>query len=197
MARALVPAIAILLAMALPGDTSASEAAPDPRWGVMVFGGNLLDNKWDQVFLEPQALKFENSYLFGGAIHRRIARPFDWMDVEVEVNGVKHFGAQRHWEVNGPLVTGRITRFPWSHWFDMSAAFGLGPSFASEVPRLEGRNEGSSERVLMHWFIELDTALPAENWRAVWRLHHRSTSYGLMGDDGGSNALMLGIRRQF
>lgn len=196
MLRVALAALSLLIAAQAP-TAAATGAPPDPRWAAMVFGGNLLDNKWDQVFLEPQNLKFENAYLIGLAVHRRVARPFSFLDVEVEVNATRHFGDQRHWEVNGPLLTGRITRFPWSHWLDTSAAFGLGPSYANRVPRLEGINEGSSERLLMYWFIEVDAALPAENWRAVWRLHHRSTGYGTFGDDGGSNALTIGIRRQF
>jgi hypothetical protein len=29
------------------------------------------------------------------------------------------------------------------------------------------------------------------------RLHHRSTAYGLFGNDGGANALTLGVRYAF
>lgn len=197
MVRAALAALALLVAPHLPTAAAATEVPPDPRWSAMVFGGNLLDNNWGQVFAEPQNLKFENSYLIGLAVHRRIARPFNWLDIEIEANATRHFGGQRHWEINAPLLTGRITRFPWSHRLDTSAAFGIGPSYASRVPRLEGANEGSSERLLTYWFIEVDAALPFENWRAVWRLHHRSTAYGTFGDDGGSNALTLGIRRRF
>jgi hypothetical protein len=31
----------------------------------------------------------------------------------------------------------------------------------------------------------------------VGRLHHRSTAFGLFGEDGGANALVLGLRHRF
>jgi len=31
-------------------------------------------------------------------------------------------------------------------------------------------------------------------WAASLRIHHRSVAYGLMGDEGGMNAVGLGVR---
>jgi hypothetical protein len=175
----------------------ASPALADRPKAVTVFGGNLLDNVWEDVFLAPQDLTFEKSYIVGGAGSVVIAEPVEGLRLELEAQLVRHFGDQDHWEANLPILTARWSRFPWSDAFDMSAAYGLGLSWTSEKPVLEVQSEGDSEQLMAYWMIELDAALPVPDWRVVARLHHRSTAYGLFGDDGGSNALVLGMRRAF
>lgn len=181
----------------LVGLAAAHGAQAEGTRALTVFGGNLLDNVWEDVFLAPGDLRFEKSYLVGVAGAVTVAEPFDGLTVELEAQLVRHVGDQDHWEANLPIVTGRWSRFPWSEALDSSAAFGLGLSWTSEEPVLEVRNEGDSEQLMAYWMIEVDTALPVPDWRLVGRLHHRSPAYGLFGDDGGSNALVLGLRRRF
>ena len=54
--------------------------------------------------------------------------------------------------------------------------------------------EGESHQLLIYWMMEL-TAGPVQSpWSVSLRLHHRSVAYGLMGDEGGMNAVGLGLR---
>jgi hypothetical protein len=173
------------------------EAFARGPYAVTVFGGQLLDNNWEQVFLEPHNLNFEDSGFVGGAGSARVGEPYPGLSLEIEGQIVRHFGAQTHWEINGPLATARWSRFPWNETVETSAAFGIGPSFASETPRLEVRNQGDSSATMVYWMIEVEMARPDSQWSFVGRLHHRSPAYGTFGEDGGSNALALGLRRRF
>jgi hypothetical protein len=191
-ARAL--AALVPLAVAAPAAASPGEAAPRPRNAATLFGGWMLDNTWDEIFLSPGALRFENAGLAGAALAREVWAPRRWFSVEIEGQIVRHFGDQDHWEINAPVATGRVAPFAG---VDASLAFGLGLSFASETPALEVANESASEAVMVYWMIEAEAGLPPEDWSLVGRIHHRSTGFGLFGDDGGSNALALGLRRRF
>ncbi|MGM0586380.1 MAG: hypothetical protein ACQEUZ_17165 [Pseudomonadota bacterium] len=162
-----------------------------------VFGAWTLDNNWHQIFLDPPEVRFENAGLAGIGVAWPVWSPVEGATLEIEGQIVRHFGDQDHWELNAPLATLRWTRFPWSDLLRTSAAFGIGPSFASEVPTLERRNDGDSDAAKLYWKIELGVALPREGWEAFWRLHHRSSAYGVFGDAGGANAIGFGLRRDF
>ena len=172
-------------------------AAEPPRNAVTGFGGWMTAENWEDLFLSPHEIEFQDAGLVGVALSRRVAEPLDGLSLEVEGQVVKHFGDQSHWEVNAPIATARWSRFPWSGTVATSAAFGLGLSVASEKPELEVELEGDSEQVMAYWMIELALGRPGSDWEFVGRVHHRSPAYGLFGDDGGSNALALGIRRRF
>ena len=191
---------AAFLAAALSG--ACGQGAPHASWletkpfAVAGFGGVLLDNNYEDV-LVPGRLEVENSYLLGVAGSVRAARPLESHDIEVEAQLVRHFHGQNHWEFNGPIITGRWTAFPGDEYLDTSAAFGLGLSVASETPRLELRNVGESRPLMTYWMFELAADLPPEDLELIARIHHRSTAYGTFGDDGGANALVMGLRHRF
>jgi hypothetical protein len=93
-----------------------------------------------------------------------------------------------------PPIVLRWNRFPWSHLVASSAAFGLGLSYATELPPVEVELEGESREWLVYWVMELTAGPTDAPWSVSLRLHHRSVAYGLMGDEGGMNALGLGLR---
>jgi hypothetical protein len=192
--RALAAAFALAASGALASDPPQDQP---PRWAVTGFGGISLDNSWEEVFVDIPGLQFQDAYLAGIAVTREVAEPIRGLSLEVEGQIVRHFGDQTHWEFNAPVLTARWGRFPWSDVVDTSFAFGLGLSVASETPALEVAQEGDSQAVMAYWMIEVDTELPIEDWRLVGRLHHRSSAYGLFGDSGGLNSLVLGLRREF
>lgn len=94
-------------------------------------------------------------------------------------------------------VVARWRRFPWSERLATTAAFGLGLSYATELPIMERTLEGDSEQLLVHWFAELTAGPRSSAWALSLRLHHRSDGLGLMGERGGMNALGLGVRVAF
>ena len=177
--------------------TALAQEVHDPRNSFALFGGVMTDEDWQDLFLEPHDIEFESAGLLGVALSRRVARPLDGLDLEIEAQIVKHFGDQTHWEFNGPIATARWTRFPWNESVATSAAFGLGMSFASETPELEVEMDGDSRAIMPYWLIELSLGRPNADWEVIGRVHHRSPAFGAFGDEGGSNALTLGLRRRF
>ena len=77
------------------------------------------------------------------------------------------------------------------------SAFGLGLSYASELPEVEVEIEGDSEQWLIYWVAELTAGPNDAPWAITLRMHHRSPAFGLMGDEGGVNAMGLGLRWRF
>ena len=162
-----------------------------------VYAGQSTRNHWEDFFSSPGSLDFAASGLLAGALSKPLAR-YRGGDLTVEIEGqvVKHFGYQTHWELNAPLVA-RWHRFPWNQRVATTAAFGVGPSWASTTPPLEVETREGSQPWLIHWFMELTLGPPGKDWSASLRLHHRSTGFGLMSDKGGLDTLAIGVRKHF
>lgn len=181
--------------LALGPGAPAGAAGDDGRWAAFVFAGRMTDNNWGEVVSDPADIDWSPVGLAGIGLSRRFA---DWRawEFEIEGNAVKHFGHQHTWEVNVPVVA-RWTRFPWNDRVRTRAAFGIGLSWAENLPEWEDHKENGTEQVLTYWTIELEAGPPDSPWSGLARLHHRSTAYGVFGDSGGANSLVLGVRRRF
>jgi hypothetical protein len=188
---------AVLLASGAP-DAAANggdaDAAVAPRWALSLFGGRFADNDWTEIATLDD-VGFRDAWMAGAALSREIAGTRRWA-LEIEGQALRHFGDQAHWEFNAVLAT-RWRAFPWDGVLPTAAAFGIGPSLATEVPDEEVARDGESERLLLYWMAELEASLPGRPWRGFARLHHRSNAYGLLAEDGGSNIVTLGLRRRF
>lgn len=160
----------------------------------------MTDNDFGEL-LHPNQLRLLESGLVGIGVNRRFGPdyeiPFGSVRFEAEAQLVRHFGLQRHWEVNLPVGL-RFTPRRRIAGID-SVAFGIGASFASEVPPIElRRGGGSGARELIYFHIELEHALSAyPGTRVFLRVHHRSDGYGLVARAVGTNALAIGLRRSF
>jgi len=187
-----------LVGLVSPPPAAAGEGSDftrDDSSAITVFGGLMTDNEWEDT-LVPWTLDFRDSTLLGLAASHRIGRFDHRLGFEIEGQVVRHFGDQDHWEFNLPIV-GRWEVFPWDAVLDTSLAFGIGPSYASEKPKAEVAKEGDSQRWLVYWMVELELGPPDKDWSGIFRLHHRSGAFGLIADEGGSNALVIGIKYRF
>jgi len=169
----------------------------DARWNAFtLYGGRLTANVWEEVF-NPEELAFVDAYLVAATLSRRLGGYRDLLSYELEGQLVRHFGDQDLWEMNA-LATLRWEPFWWDEHLDTSLAFGLGPSYASETPQVEVAIDGESQRFMVYWMLEFAFSPPSHSrFALVTRLHHRSGAYGLVADEGGSNALALGLRYRF
>ena len=95
------------------------------------------------------------------------------------------------------IIGFRWHRFPWDAHVATSLAWGIGPSYATEVPAIELETNDSSSRWLVYWYGELTVGPPASGWEVLLRLHHLSDAFGLVAEDGGSNAVCAGLRYRF
>jgi hypothetical protein len=154
-------------------------------------------NAWHDIVTEPTEVEFADAYLAALALSYTFGRyREDALSVEAEGQVVYNFGDQSHWEINAAAGP-RWHRFPWNETLATTMAFGLGLSWATEVPAVEVELETSSEQLLIYWMWEMTFAPPGSRWAAVIRLHHRSKGFGLLAEDGGMNALAAGFRFEF
>jgi hypothetical protein len=178
---------------------SSMAMAFESDWTATIYTGRLADNSWHQIVFSPSEVKYKDSYLVCGALSRTFARFLEGaLRFEVEGQVVKHWGQQDHWEFNLP-VGGRWYRFPWNRWVETTAAFAVGPSYATELPRAEVELKEDSQQLLAYWFMELTVGPPKAFWTVNLRLHHRSTAFGLFATEGtgGSNFLSAGLKLAF
>ncbi|MEW5770719.1 MAG: hypothetical protein AB1831_10200 [Pseudomonadota bacterium] len=185
---------ALAAACAHAGDVQTAPSVGD--YALSVYAGRLTNGDWIESF-GPNT-HFIDSDLVVAALGRTVARSHEGaLTYELEGQIGKHSGLQDHWEYN-LLGAVRWHRLPWSGRLHSSVAAGLGLSYATEVPAAEATLiNGASEKLLAYWHLELTLGPPRADWQATLRLHHRSTAYGLFGDDGGSNAITLGVRYAF
>jgi hypothetical protein len=160
-----------------------------------ISGGQLTGvDAWHDIITHPDKLDCQDAYLVAGALaYTLVSLRERTATLELEGQLVKYFGEQSHWEFNLP-VAARWHEFPWNESLKTSAAFGIGPSYATVIPPLEIELEGESQRFLYHWFIELTLGLPDSDCSTSFRIHHRSGGFGSVANKGGSNALTLGIK---
>jgi len=147
-------------------------------------------------FISPD-VEFADAYLVVGALAWTLKRFLDdALLLEVEGQVGKYFDDQKNWEFN-LAIAGRWKKFPWNKKVKTSLAWGIGPSYATEVPKVEISLAGSSRQLLIYWFGEISLGPPKSNWAGVLRLHHRSPGFGLLGTKGGSNTLAFGLKYFF
>ena len=164
-----------ILSIALLSGTSLARAQSDD-WTAAVYAARVSgEGQWQDVIRSPISAKYVDSYLVAGAL----SHPYrdllnNGLRLEAEAQLVYHFGDQHHVEINAVPVVARWHRFPWSERLATSAAFGLGLSYASEVPEVEVQLEGTSRQWLVYWVMELTAGPPRAPWAITMRLHHRS-----------------------
>ena len=168
-------------------------ACPASYWPKIL--GLLTEESWEQS-LQP-GVEFADSTIAVASASWTFYRAFEGnLSFELEANVAKHFGDQDHWEFNLPVVGFRWHRFPWDRYVATSFAWGIGSSYATEVPEVENEINDESKQWLIYWFGEFTFGPPGANWEFLARLHHRSDAFGQL-NGGGSNALCAGFRYRF
>lgn len=192
--RCAVVAVAYLMPFS-PNETGAQTSAPPSGYAVTIFGGAMANGSWEDI-VSLQRVRYRDADLIGLGVSKRFASWRRVIDFELEGQVDRHFGGERNWEFNLPVIA-RWKAFPWNGFLPTSFAWGVGPSYATQKPTQELAQAGTTRRFLIYWVAELEMGLPHEPWTVVARLHHRSTAFGLFGRSGGSNWTLLGIRRRF
>ena len=171
--------------------------AEEPKYALNIYGAKLTSNNWDEFFTDSSGTDFIDSKILVVSLAKRIGRHQDLLSYEIEGQVAKHDGIQDHWEFNA-LGAVRWEPFWWDRHLETSVAFGLGPSFATDTPKAEVQNEGESQNFMLYWMMELALSLPEKpDLALITRIHHRSEAYGLIADEGGSNALAIGLKVRF
>jgi len=163
-------------------------------WSMTLVGGVYSGSQLLEI---PARLGLKDSYTFGVSVSKQFAEWTRYIRFEGELQVIKHFGDQDHWEFTGS-VNARWVVFPWNRYVETTLAFGEGLSWATEIPALEKADPtNSANRQLLNYIlIEVTFAIPESPWSLVTRIHHRSGVFGLFGHSG-SNVLEAGLRYRF
>jgi hypothetical protein len=166
--------------------------SPQRDHALTLYSGKLTDNNWYESLMPGVDLVDSNlaALAWSQVIHRSPDEPWS---LEWEANVAKHWGLQNHWEFNLALA-GRWHRFPWNDKVRTSAAYGVGPSYATEVPQYEMISGEKGRKWLAFWYLELTLSPPGSEWSGILRLHHRSDAFGQLGKVESSDILTLGVR---
>lgn len=171
-----------------------STSAEERKYSLTFYAGEMTSGEVLSPF--SQNLQFLNTYILVGAISWTVKNFWNGaLSLELEGNIGKYFGEQKNWEMNLALA-GRW-QIPWPKKIKKTLAWGLGPSYATEVPLKEVMINGASKQWLIYWFGEISLGLPKSNWAWILRLHHRSPGFGLFGTEGGANILCIGWKYYF
>jgi hypothetical protein len=182
------------------------EAAPvrlpaDGR-SIGFFAGVLTDNKWTEIAFSPWTVQLKDPVIVGVALAYPLGRVRSLgkgtLGFSVEWQVVRHTGYQEVWETSLPVsVRYRPAKAPLS--LLDGFAFGIGPSYTSvKAPHEVARGDGNAEKSLIYWYLEVDHLIDSDDRASAFlRLHHRSDGFGLMGNGGASNGLVIGLRQTF
>ncbi|WP_366193601.1 hypothetical protein [Meridianimarinicoccus marinus] len=172
----------------------ATTAQADPgRDFVALSLGRMTDNAWETPLSAPGNIDWRDSYGVALAAGREWPL-FNWGYIGVEANLLAHWGEQDNWELAAPVYLRSLQP---ESWLLPGLAYGLGLSYASDVPSVEVDRKGESQQWLAYWFIELEFGRPSDTVRPFLRLHHRSDAFGTFEADTGSNMVFLGLRHAF
>lgn len=169
-------------------------------WAVTGWSGRLTTENTTDLWT-GQNWSFENSYVAALAVSKELTPLFsDRAGLETEVQTMRHFGGQDHWEFTAMLLF-RWKDFPWDETVDTSFAIGDGLSFPTELPaeELNAHTRGNSGRLLNSVMMEITLADPdLPEWALALRYHHRSGFFRTFSDVGEASTVFgLGLKRHF
>jgi len=172
-------------------------------WSVLLFGGKMSRNAFGRTLGPFNERRHMNIFLAGAAASRKLYKG-DYFDIEAEA-GVGYQFSKSLPGNDSPQVWGalylRYKYFPWNKFVYTTVAVNTGLNYSfkkTAFEAFEGRADGTKN--LLHYLApEITFSLPSRrDWEMVFRLHHRSGIYGLLGCSScGTNVVTLGIRKHF
>ena len=152
---------------------------------------------WADIIIDPLHTGFADSGLVTVAVARQYAiRKEGALTIEAEGQVVRSLRRADTLGIQRDPRFAALAPIPLGERVATTAAFGLGLSYATELPSVELELEGESHQLLVYWMMEMNAGPVDSPWAFSLRLHHRSVAYGLMGANGGMNAVGLGMRYQ-
>lgn len=185
--------VAALLAFVAAAPALGGQTRAD--WSMVGFAGQLTENDIAEIVTFDD-VGLRDAYLAGLGVTRRLGSWREMVDFEVEGQIVRHFGDEDNWQFNAAIGP-RWTAFPWNEAVPTSVAYLLGLSMASRIPAEEQILNDNANRLLIYFLVEVEAGLPEQPWAGFFRIHHRSSGLGRVFEGGGSNWLVLGVRRFF
>lgn len=175
-------------------------SAQEREWATALYVAQISGEEgWEDVMINPAFAEYVDGYLVAAALSTDYGRRYRGGALQFGAEGqvAYNFGDQHHWEFNVAPIVARWLKFPWNQTVATTAAIGVGLSYATHVPEIEVELETESHKLMVYWLAEITAGPVDAPWSVLLRLHHRSVAYGLFGEDGGVNAVGLGLRYRF
>lgn len=166
----------------------------EDRTTLSFSGGVMSENRIDVIY-NWQDLSLEDSYLAGFIVGYDTPLRYKNFSIGVEGHVHQHFGDDSYTEFIANGIVRYTPENPWVSFFE-SFGYGLGVSHTTRTPAVELRTRGDSQRTLVYMAIELAFDVGLDDSEIFFRVHHRSDGYGLFNTDTGSNAFILGFRKE-
>ena len=190
--------LSLLLFFALPqaaADDDKTDDVQPYKWFFTLYGGAFTDSDLEDDLTFNWDFG-DHTYIIVGALARELWRYEDFISFEVEGQLGKYFGQEHQGQING-LIIARWLKFPWDQYVDTSFAVGDGLSYNTETSKVEEEDDEDAGKWLNYLMFELTLGLPKyPRWNSVYRIHHRSSIRGRIGD-GASNFVAFGIKYSF
>lgn len=169
----------------------------------MLFGGQMSKNAFGRTLSPFSAQKRLDIFLVAAAANKKLYKG-TYFDIEAEA-GVGYQFSDSLPGNDSPQIWGaaylRYKYFPWNKFVYTTVAINTGVSYSfneTAFEAFEGRADGT--RKLLHYLApEITFSLPdRRDWELVFRLHHRSGIYGILGCSScGTNVVSVGVRKHF
>lgn len=186
----------VMVVVCMLGYAMADVTAAARDWSLSLYAGRMTTKGWqDSLSSDVEFADVGIAVVAGAWTFKRFFN--DALSLEMEAQVGKHFGDQDHFEFNMTFLTLRWAHFPWQRYVATTFAWGIGPSYATEVPEVEAELKGDSHKFMVYWMGELTFGPPRSDWAVMLRLHHRSGAFGVVADEGGSNTLTAGLKFYF
>ena len=196
----LVPVVlSLLLLFPLPNasadDDKIENTVEQYKWFFTLYGGAFTDSDLEDDLTFNWDFG-DHTYIIVGALARELWRYEDFISFEVEGQLGKYFGQEHQGQING-LIIARWLKFPWDKYVDTSFAVGDGLSYNTHTSDVEKDDDEDAGRWLNYLMFEVTLGLPKyPRWDFVYRIHHRSSIRGLIGE-GASNFVTAGFKYAF
>lgn len=186
---------------AAPAESPLDPAAESPRqardWDVLFYGGKFVKTTFRRILFRAET-DYVPSYVWVAGLNYKLGQLVGPITLETEGQVARHTGIQDNWEINALIIARR--EWVWRNAFSFSVALGDGFSLASDVPKLEKKENPSTNVFLQALLAEVVFGLPSISWhpRFMIRIHHRSGTFGLLCPDTcGSNFVTYGFKAAF
>jgi hypothetical protein len=182
-----------------PTPAAAQQSIANPMNSVFVFGGVLNNGDLGQTLLVV-GNKYGHSGIAGAAFRSEFVQLPNRFDIGAEVGSALRFGEGS----SGEFWAGGTLTYRGFNSSSLSVIptgiFGLSAiTNTSDIEQARAIMHGGNETLLFYVGLEVAFTTPQfKDWEIVYRVHHRSGGYGILGNVlEGNNANVIGLRHYF
>lgn len=185
-----------LFLMVVSGAAENCRAAARGDSAIFMYGGIATNSPLLDI-IKVKIAHFEPYGAFSAGASRRLFRSERLFALDAELVLTRYLESAGTYSVGGSVLA-RLIEPPWHRTLPGSLGFGVGWSWATQVPEVEVRSIAVTAQGLLQLQMEFEFDLGRSDWSLFLRDQHRSGIFGLIsGVVGGSDYFCLGLRRRY